>query len=119
MNFLKQIFTNENTAYIGLCKFKTEKVSVGITPNNIRFSTPQRMYTTNFSKNRLRENYGSESGKSSSMFAKSDGLTFWIKSLNSCDSSSSFAVSVETEPEDRTLGDTRIGTSALIAIAIA
>ena len=44
---------------------------------------------------------------------------FWIKSLNSCASSSSFAESVETEPFISTFAVTNIGASALIATAIA
>ncbi len=53
MNFLKQIFTDESTAYVGLSKFKMAKATVNSGVNNVRFSTPKEFYATNFSKNIL------------------------------------------------------------------
>ena len=52
-------------------------------------------------------------------FAKSEGLILCTKFLNSSASSASLALSVETEPLDRTFAVTKIGASILIAIAIA
>lgn len=53
MNFLKQIFTDESTAYVGLSKFKMSKVTVSAGINNVKFSTPKEFYATNFAKNIL------------------------------------------------------------------
>jgi hypothetical protein len=53
MDLLKKIFTDEGTAYVGLCKFKIAKEPVHIGINNVRFSTPREFYQTDFSKNVL------------------------------------------------------------------
>ena len=51
MNFLKQIFTDESTAYVGLSKFKMAKVPASSGINNVRFSSQKEFFATNFSKN--------------------------------------------------------------------
>jgi len=54
MNLLRKIFTDESTAYIGLCKFKTAKVTSPCSFGEIKFSTPQKIFfVTDFSKNIL------------------------------------------------------------------
>ena len=51
MNFLKKIFDNEDTAYIGLCKFKTLKQP--IEKNNVKFGAKKEYFVTDFSANIL------------------------------------------------------------------
>ena len=54
MNFLKQIFTDESTAYVGLCKFKMVKATAASGVHNVKFSTsPKNFFVTDFSKNVL------------------------------------------------------------------
>ena len=53
MNLLRKIFTDEGTAYVGLCKFKTAKAHAHSGINQIRFTVPREFYATDFSKNVL------------------------------------------------------------------
>lgn len=54
MNLLRMIFTDESTAYVGLCKFKTVKATSHCAGSTIKFNTnPRNYYATDFSKNVL------------------------------------------------------------------
>lgn len=54
MNLLRKIFTDESTAYVGLCKFKTVKATSHCIEGTVKFNTnPRTFYATDFSKNVL------------------------------------------------------------------